>query len=313
MLYERTGFRFLYREFCAFPVTPSLKAYLLMFPRIEKARYVLTWGWIDAEKGLMLEILAVGDRTEKGWRFFPNEETRRYAVPVKMLENEEFECLYKNEKQYARKYARKLELLKHIDPEVPARRIRELDHLRDRYLIDVLTVTSVKEDGETEQCQARIREVILPFFTAVLPGSEKEVLLRYEKGQLVSGMPSAGTDLPLKEHLSRMRTSHTDRELLEFLRVLNSSTLLVPCRDTEKVIPEMMEMSDHRAFAVFADRESMEPYWSVFPTVERTLKEVLEMIRDNDENITEIIVDPYCESVSVDRSLAEILIGKDML
>jgi len=47
MKYLETGFRLVYHNFCAIPLTDSLKRSMRDFPEIEKANCALVYGYID--------------------------------------------------------------------------------------------------------------------------------------------------------------------------------------------------------------------------------------------------------------------------
>lgn len=63
MKYSDTGFRAVYRRFCTFPLTNRLRAAMEGFPKAnDGTTCVITYGYVDQEMGLTLEIIAAGVR-----------------------------------------------------------------------------------------------------------------------------------------------------------------------------------------------------------------------------------------------------------
>lgn len=62
MKYSETGFRAIYKQFCAFPLSDSILSVAKDFPGIADGDCVLCYGYIDHEAGLTLENIAGGIR-----------------------------------------------------------------------------------------------------------------------------------------------------------------------------------------------------------------------------------------------------------
>ena len=60
MIFKDTGFRALYKNFCAFPLTEKYKKCMKEYLNIDKANCMLVYGYIDTEAGMTLEVLAGG-------------------------------------------------------------------------------------------------------------------------------------------------------------------------------------------------------------------------------------------------------------
>ena len=60
MKYSEMGFRGIYRQLNALRLTDQLRKEITDFPDAGKANCVLTYGYIDHEAGLSMEILAAG-------------------------------------------------------------------------------------------------------------------------------------------------------------------------------------------------------------------------------------------------------------
>ena len=60
MKYIETGFRAIYKKFCAFPLEDRFREAMNDYPNIDNANCMLVYGYIDKEAGLTLEVLAGG-------------------------------------------------------------------------------------------------------------------------------------------------------------------------------------------------------------------------------------------------------------
>ena len=69
MYYKDTGFRALYKHFIAFPLKHNIKQCIENYPNVEKANCVLTYGYIDHDAGLTMEVLAAGFKDGDGFTF----------------------------------------------------------------------------------------------------------------------------------------------------------------------------------------------------------------------------------------------------
>ena len=81
MKYKEAGFRALYHRFSAFMLIDRLREAVKGFPKAESANSILTYGYIDHSAGFTLEVLAAGERTAKGFRFYDgSDEYPYYAI-----------------------------------------------------------------------------------------------------------------------------------------------------------------------------------------------------------------------------------------
>ena len=65
MKINEVGFRPLYHYVCAFELNDVLRELIRECPEVEKASHMVTYGYIDPEEGLMLEILGAGKQAPK--------------------------------------------------------------------------------------------------------------------------------------------------------------------------------------------------------------------------------------------------------
>lgn len=66
MNYKETGFRAFYHHFCSLPLSEKTAKCIEGFPRAEEANAYLTYGYIDSEAGLTLEVVAAAKVSDEG-------------------------------------------------------------------------------------------------------------------------------------------------------------------------------------------------------------------------------------------------------
>ena len=66
MTYREMGFRPFYHHFCSLPLTKKTAGVIDNFPGADIADSYLTYGYIDPERGLTLEVIAPARKTDKG-------------------------------------------------------------------------------------------------------------------------------------------------------------------------------------------------------------------------------------------------------
>ena len=111
MKYTETGFRAVYKTFCAFPLEDRFKKAMKKYPGIKDANCMLVYGYIDKEAGMTLEVLAAGQQRGDKYRFFDGSKDSRFFIRIGAVEDLEFGYFGKDEEFEAR-YADKLEMLK---------------------------------------------------------------------------------------------------------------------------------------------------------------------------------------------------------
>ena len=65
MNFKETGFRPFYHHVCALELNDKLSRKLKNCPEIEKASHAVVYGYIDPDKGMMLEVLGAGKQAPK--------------------------------------------------------------------------------------------------------------------------------------------------------------------------------------------------------------------------------------------------------
>lgn len=159
MKYSEVGFRAMYHNFCAVPLKDNLKTAAKDFPDIEKAKYLLVYGYIDHEAGMTLEILATGKKSRGGFKFADTNTSVKCMIRVGAIGDDEFFLLDDEDNNLKNRYAEKLEILSAYDvsEEIEeSRKMRFLDESRHPHYPDDIQVYLMKDGLEIEVCWARI-------------------------------------------------------------------------------------------------------------------------------------------------------------
>lgn len=159
MKYKDSNFRILYHKFAAFMLTDSIRKSIKDFPYAEKANCVLTYGYIDHEAGLTLEVLSAGLSTEDGLAFFGGNDSIRSIIRIRDVENQEILFFDDEDGDLIKEHENKIQALKHYDVSEDIEKSRDisfLDDSRDSSCIDDVLVYFSKDGLKTEGCWVRI-------------------------------------------------------------------------------------------------------------------------------------------------------------
>ena len=77
MNYKETCFRALYKHFVAFMLKDNLRQCIENYPDADKANCILTYGYIDREAGLTMEVLCAGYKSGDDFSFFDQNKEHR--------------------------------------------------------------------------------------------------------------------------------------------------------------------------------------------------------------------------------------------
>lgn len=159
MNYKETGFRVLYKNFVAFMLKDNLKQCITGYPNADKANCVLTYGYIDLEAGLTMEVLCAGHKEGDSFKFFDCSKEIRTILRVGSVEDDEFYLFDDSDGKLSNKYAEKLEIVKNHEAseEVEeSRKMTFLDKLRHEHYPDDVMVYLTREGLNPEGCWVRI-------------------------------------------------------------------------------------------------------------------------------------------------------------
>ena len=161
MSYVQTGFRPFYHHFCVLSLNERIFHCLDGFPKAEKANACLTYGYIDNQDGLMLEVIATAKIGKMGIKYFDSTNNLRAVIPIKMVEYDEVQYIDDPYGSLARRYADKIAITGNYaaSPGIEITREMEfLDVCRDRYAVDTVFVYLMRGENEREGCWTQITE-----------------------------------------------------------------------------------------------------------------------------------------------------------
>ena len=159
MKYIETGFRAIYKKFCAFPLEDRFREAMKDYPNIDNANCMLVYGYIDKEAGLTLEVLAGGYQDGDDFELFEPCKETRFFIRIGAVENEDFAYLGKGDDGLMERYSEILERLKLYDADEELEKTREmgfLDSSRHPHYPDDVQVYLTKEGLNPEVCWTRV-------------------------------------------------------------------------------------------------------------------------------------------------------------
>lgn len=161
MKLKDTGFRWVYHYVCAFELNDKLRELIKECPDVAKASHAVCYGYIDAKKGLMLEVLCAGKQAPKYFYFKDTYEGKRITIPASELKNVEFILFDKLEPRFRKKLDPRIEPLKKYDAPEELEKTRGeelgfLDAFRDLQHPDVVRVAFYKDGLQVEEIPVRL-------------------------------------------------------------------------------------------------------------------------------------------------------------
>ena len=254
MNFKETGFRPFYHHVCALELNDKLLKRAKNCPEIEKSSHLVVYGYIDPEKGLMLEVLGAGKQAPKYFYFKDPYEGRRISISIKDVADVPFVWFEKLEPRFQKKFAPRIEKLKQYDASEDLEKSREFDFLdacREPSFPDDIRVLFEKEGLKPEECWVRLTglgdHVLIgkllnqPYqdfgvsegdtvnFSIRKEDDEKIVCVaNFEEQGLTSADLEDGT--VLKGAVADFEKDRNDDTFSFVLAVLRSSKVIVPCQ-----------------------------------------------------------------------------------
>lgn len=269
MNFKETGFRPFYHHVCALELNDKLSKRLKNCPEIDKASHAVVYGYIDQDKGLMLEVLGAGKQAPKYFYFKEPYEGRRITISISDVADVPFVWFEKLEPRFYKKYAPRIEKLKQYDPPEDVEKSREfgfLDACREPRFPDDIRVIFSKEGLKQEECWVRMTGLGDHFLIgkllnqpyqdfgvnegdsvkfAVQKESDEKIICvaTFESGKLSKEDLEDGT--VLKGAVADFLKDKNDDTFRFVLTILRSSKVLVPCEvelsDDAKAILDQLE------------------------------------------------------------------------
>lgn len=254
MYYKDTGFRALYKHFIAFPLKDNIRQCIENYPNAEKANCVLTYGYIDHDAGLTMEVLAAGFKDGDGFAFFDTSVETRAFIRVGAVIDDEVFFFDDADGGLSKKYAEKLDVLKHyeVSEEIEeTRKMGFLDKSRHDFYPDDVMVYLTREGLNPEGCWVRIIGLGDHFIMGTLL-NEPDQDFGYHEGEKVAffvqkqedesvilytdmthSRKLTAEDLEdgtlLKEAVAVFNKERTENHFLDVLEFLRDSYVWIPC------------------------------------------------------------------------------------
>lgn len=365
MYYKDTGFRALYKHFIAFPLKDNIKQCIENYPNAEKANCVLTYGYIDHDAGLTMEVLAAGFNDGDGFTFFDTSVETRAFIRVGAVIDDEFFFFDDADGGLSKKYAEKLDVLKHyeVSEEIEeTRKMGFLDKSRHDFYPDDVMVYLTREGLNPEGCWVRIIGLGDHFIMGTLL-NEPDQDFGYHSGEKVAFFvqkqedesvilytdmtPSrklTAEDLEdgtlLKEAVAAFNKERTENHFLDVLEFLRDSYVWIPCNavmseadmarfeqamkdagddpsalvgeefttnDEVRLVPDILQNGNQFYFPVFSSEEEMGEYGEHFSKVQKHLLEVIPMARNNEKNVSGIVLNAFTEPFVLDAEIFDMV------
>lgn len=365
MKYKDTGFRALYKNFVAFMLKDNLKQCIEGYPNADKANCILTYGYIDQEAGLTMEVLCAGKKNGDSFAFFNASKENRVILRVGSVIDNEFYVFDNSDGSLSKKYSDKLEVVKNYEaPEEveESRKMAFLDKLRHEYYPDDVMVYLTREGLNPEGCWVRIIGLGDHFIMGTLL-NEPDQDFGYHSGEKVAFFvqkqkdesiilytdmtPSrnlTAEDLEdgtlLKEAVTVFNKERTEDHFLDVLEFLRDSYVWIPCNavmseadmarfeqamkdagddlsalvgeefttnDEVRLVPDILQNGDQFYFPVFSSEEEMGEYGEHFSKVQKHLLEVIPMARNNEKNVSGIVLNAFTEPFVLDAEIYDIV------
>ncbi len=157
------GFRAFYHNLCAVPVKESFRDLLEGFSGGDKTEYVLTYGYIDHEEGLTLEVLAAAEKNGDGFDFGDANNEISAKIRIGSVLEEEFYYFDDEDDVLRNHYARKIQTIDEeytaADAVIETRKIDMLDNSRSAEYPDDVIVYMLKDGNQLEACWVRMEDI----------------------------------------------------------------------------------------------------------------------------------------------------------
>ncbi len=248
-----TGFRAFYHHFCAVKLNENIAMAVKNFPGADEANCVLTYGYVDPDAGLTLEILACGKKQRNGlFKFFDGAPDIRVFIRRGDVTEDESFCFSNEYVGFARKkYADKIEALHSYDAPDEIEKTREyraIDRCRNDIYIDDVLVYLTKDGLQPERCWVRITGSGEGYLIGTLLNEPDQQFGWHEGEQITFGIQEAKdggfvcvADMNgiteevledgefLEAAVKKFNSERNEDNLIILLKILRNSYVWVPC------------------------------------------------------------------------------------
>ncbi len=282
MIYNDIDFRTVYHKLVVLP-SYSLRNEVRDFPGNDRCNRLLTYAYVDHEKGLMLEVLACGVVKEKSsYSFFQTNDEVSVKLKAEDLKDiDEIETVDGDISNYQKKID-SLHIYEENEEINDTRDMAFLDPLRDPFYPDEVQVILRKKSLQEELCVLRIEGIGDHCFIGKLMseprqdfGYHTDDTIAFYAGTKEDGTVFCFSDLDpdrelskedlkggvlLKETIQKALDNWNQENLFEVLELLRDSDVWIPCRAVfsemdQKRIEELIGDPDKTDFSELIGKE----------------------------------------------------------
>lgn len=274
MTLKENGFRELYHDYCAFMLNDKLRPVIEGFPGEKRADCFLTYGYVDEQFGLTLEVLAAGHKEDDSFVFYPSPTKTRSFIRAETIMEEEFFPFEDETGDFAKRFRKQLEVVKTYDASEEIEETRKMDFLdahRHPIFVDDVMVYLMRDRLQPEGCWTHIVGLAEHCIIGVLLNEPNQNFGFHEGDRIAFFVDKAADgnyvcfsnmnpskelkaeDLAdgelLRQAAEKFNEERTEDNLVELLELLRDSIVWIPCnaimsdRDQE-MVEKMVEDSE---------------------------------------------------------------------
>ncbi len=254
MKYREVGLRALYKQFVVYMLNDRLKEIISGYPNVQKGNCVLTYGYIDRQCGLTMEVIAIGNKSKDNFTFFDASPEYRVLLRIGSIIDEEFDVLNNADNCLSERYHEKIECLDIYSASDAVERTRTfafLDKSRHEIFPDDVQVYFKKRGLGTEVCWVHIIGLADSGIKGILLnepnqdfGCHNGDIIEFYVQKTADNRVICSVDMTpelkltaealkdgkmLKEAISAFHKERTEDNLLDVLMILRESYVWVPC------------------------------------------------------------------------------------
>lgn len=297
------GFRPVYKNYCFFPMNDAIKTIVKDHPLAAAADGVLTYGYIDHEAGLTLELLALAKRTDNNqFSFVAIPDDVRLTLRIGAVIDEEFEFIGYTDNPISEHFKQRIEVTSNYDVNENIEKSRGFDFLDEyrspEYPDDVL-VLLVKQGFNPEKCWVRIEALGEACLIGILL-DEPNQDYGYHKGEKIGFFLYEASNGE-KALICNMNPSAslTKEDLADGSMLKNAISKYYEERNKERVMD---------IFEILRDSNVWIPFMAVFSETDQDMIE--KMVNECEGNLDNLVGKTFSNTDNV-RLIPDILTNKD--
>lgn len=326
MKFSETGFRALYHQYTCFPIEP-FRSITMAFPGNDKADHILTYGFVDHEEGLILEVLACGVEQDGKYNFYKTNPQIRGLAKITEVTEVDFDLLVAGNTSIPEIFKEKTDPVnaRDEDTDLPQLRdIEEYDPFRDPAYVDDLTVHLIQEGRTLEICKVRMEELGVRCVIGTLL-EEPYQNFGFHKGDRIpvtiddSDPPRCIANLNpdqfytkeqfadgtlLKAAITDFNQDPCEDHLHALLEAIRDSDLWIACKpgsDASQIEPDLFQNDGDSFLPVFSHPDEMGEYASGFTATKEDIIHLIDLVVDRPDYISAIVLNPFSQSFILER------------